>query len=171
MLDIVHPEASRHNHEVTWRKPSRGEHFRRCSYCGSIHPDDLVAEPSWIAEWADRKYGYPHKFYVNIPNRDPEKLVPMGSGPANTYADWTNTEDLTNEQKVILTEHGYGDPDPGRSYNFAPKKTHYAKFYTIHLKDADLSLKVKDEINRRSGLIIVFDSEGMVRWIPYPHNL
>jgi hypothetical protein len=27
-----------------WRNPRYGDHFRTCSYCGSIHPEDLAAE-------------------------------------------------------------------------------------------------------------------------------
>ena len=28
----------------SWREPRGAEHFRRCSFCGSIHPEDLAAE-------------------------------------------------------------------------------------------------------------------------------
>lgn len=42
------------------------EIFRRCSYCGSIHPEDLIRVLSEDAklEGSDWKYGWPHKFYV-----------------------------------------------------------------------------------------------------------
>lgn len=66
----------------TWREPRgddssskyvspRAETFRTCSYCGSIHPEDLVkvlAEGATLGG-SDWKYGWPHKFYVHgIPN-------------------------------------------------------------------------------------------------------
>jgi len=41
---------------------------RRCSYCGSIHPEDLVTlgtVPIQL-EIADWKYGWPHKVYVTV---------------------------------------------------------------------------------------------------------
>jgi hypothetical protein len=61
-------------HEGAWPAPSAeqswrqyaGESFRRCSYCGSIHPEDLIKLVGEGAEiqGADWKYGWPHKFYV-----------------------------------------------------------------------------------------------------------
>lgn len=46
--------------------------FRTCSYCGSIHPEDLLKlanENVAVLTGSDWKYGWPHKFYVdNIPN-------------------------------------------------------------------------------------------------------
>jgi hypothetical protein len=103
-----------------WGEPSRGEHFRRCSFCGSISPDDLAAEPGWHASWADQKYGWLHKFYVNIPNRNPDALfVVSGRSDAREglYArggeKWTPPEpgliawaDLTPEQLAIAERDG-----------------------------------------------------------------
>lgn len=39
---------------------------RHCSYCGSLHPEDLLRLMREGAELggSDRKYGFPHKFYV-----------------------------------------------------------------------------------------------------------
>lgn len=45
--------------------------LRSCGYCGSMHPTDLVAALAAGARvhWADFKYGWPHKLYVDdIPN-------------------------------------------------------------------------------------------------------
>lgn len=42
----------------------------RCSYCGSIRPRDLVEAieqgRATGVEWADLKYGWPHKMYLEI---------------------------------------------------------------------------------------------------------
>lgn len=63
--------------ETVWRDPVDREDgpykeaFRTCSYCGSIHPEDLVrvAAAGATIGGSDWKYGWPHKFYVdNIPN-------------------------------------------------------------------------------------------------------
>lgn len=55
-----------------WREPGNAAHqtFRSCAYCGSIHPADLAAElrahpNAGTLEMADRKYGWPHKFYAS----------------------------------------------------------------------------------------------------------
>ena len=60
-------------HGEAWPRPVQPrwetrapETFRRCSYCGSIHPEDLirlVGEGCQI-HGSDWKYGWPHKFYV-----------------------------------------------------------------------------------------------------------
>lgn len=45
--------------------------LRSCGYCGSMHPADLAAalRAGATLEWADAKYGWPHKAYVErIPN-------------------------------------------------------------------------------------------------------
>lgn len=45
-----------------------GQPWRSCSYCGSIHPVDLLALGEIVtAAWADFKYGWPHKLYVDLP--------------------------------------------------------------------------------------------------------
>lgn len=51
---------------IVWRDKS-DEHARSCSYCGSLHPEDLVY---WLEHkgmqlsGADWKYGWAHKFYL-----------------------------------------------------------------------------------------------------------
>jgi hypothetical protein len=39
--------------------------YRKCSYCGSIHPEDLVSVNWQSSDWALGKYA--HKLYVRIP--------------------------------------------------------------------------------------------------------
>lgn len=67
-----------------------GRWYRWCSYCGSIHPGDLLAmeEPEMMrsitigteqvdipnVQWADWKYGYPHKMYVDLPGNQRVKF-------------------------------------------------------------------------------------------------
>jgi hypothetical protein len=66
------------NDEIIWRALEtvlqRGidgypmdQPFRSCSYCGSIHPEDLlkVIEQGATLGGADWKYGWPHKFYID----------------------------------------------------------------------------------------------------------
>jgi hypothetical protein len=45
--------------------------IRMCSYCGSMHPTDVVAaiKAGAQGEWADMKYGWPHKsYFTGVPN-------------------------------------------------------------------------------------------------------
>ena len=49
----------------------RNEGFRRCSYCGSVHPLDLLkardeGRIGKVDRSVDWKYGWPHKIYVDV---------------------------------------------------------------------------------------------------------
>lgn len=215
----------------SWREPAHGEHFRRCSFCGSIHPEDLAAEtagtgtctvcglqgwdacfrgqplgigrdeikrlladPSipddekqrlrgehpahsydpggWYASWADRKYGWPHKFYVDIPNRSPGALFVIGSqyGPPMTPRpdglEWVAWKDLSRAQQKVAKRDGY-DREPHPNYvGFGTRDSHFGKFYTIHLADPAISQDVKDIIQRISGLRFTFTDDGKIGWEP-----
>lgn len=168
----VHPEAGQAPFRYgpwTWREPSHGEHFRTCSFCGSIHPGDLAAEPTWRAEWADRKYGWPHKFYVNIPNREPDQLFVIGSTTRMQAGDdgrYVRADSLTAEQAAIVERDGWGpfaNPDAG--IMFGTRSVHHAKFYTIHLADSAIDDAVRAAIAARSGLEFTFQ-DGRVSWRP-----
>lgn len=176
--DLVHPESQARWGGWSWSEPFRGEHFRRCSYCGSVNPDDLAAEPTWRAEWADRKYGWPHKFYVGIPNRDPDALFVVSStnGPdphtavhvALAEADrqpghgWFAVGDLTAEQRAICERDGWGLQNTTYVL-FGTRANHFGKFYTIHLADLAVSPEVKRAIERGAGLHFEF-RDGRVSW-------
>ncbi len=56
--------------DVSWREPRDGETYRTCSYCGSIHPEDLIKVLSDVGRLggSDWKYSWPHKFYVYLPD-------------------------------------------------------------------------------------------------------
>ncbi len=49
-----------------WRPSEANFPYRSCDYCGSMHPEDLLAavERGARLDGADWKYGWPHKFYV-----------------------------------------------------------------------------------------------------------
>lgn len=93
----------------------QGEPFRTCSYCGSIHPEDLLKalDSGATLGGSDWKYGFPHKLYLyNIPNPHRDELAEIGqrSGP--------------NEEGEIIYESIMG---PQGDFN--------SKWYTIHLQD------------------------------------
>jgi hypothetical protein len=153
-----------------WRAPEHGEHYRRCSFCGSVCPDDLAAEAEWRAEWADRKYGYPHKFYVDIPNRNADRLYVLGShsgnNPPTGHPGWIARTDLIPEQADAVARDGYDLDDSRRShFLFGHRQVHHAKFYSVHLRATDLDPAVKHAIEQRSGLVFEFEQD-CVAWRP-----
>lgn len=149
-----------------WREPHRGEHYRTCSYCGCIHPEDLAAEDGWRAEWADRKYGWPHKFYVSLPSRNPDQLFVTGASTGNdrpTYAGhWMRPNDIPAD---VITD---GWRDLSETYPWVcigTRPTHHAKFYTVHLADPRIDPDALGTIQRISGLRFHFQ-DGRVSWEP-----
>lgn len=161
----IHPDAARWG-GWRWEDPRHGEHFRRCSYCGSIHPDDLSSEPGWEPQWADMKYGWPHKFYVPILNRNPEQTYVTSASNDQYSEDYIPLADLTAEQRTVAERDGWLREDSLWQYfQFGNRPDHFGKFYTIHLADPTISPEVKADIEQRSGLIFDFDDEGTrVSW-------
>lgn len=161
-----------------WREPTRGEHFRRCSYCGSMHPDDLVTTARGRVDWADRKYGWPHKFYVHVPNQNPDRLFVVGSSSGGNqsrneppYPGWVHVDNLTPEQEEILVREGY---EPGSRYRptgwvgFGTRAEHFGKVYTVHLADPAISDETKAQAAALCGLRFEFLDDGRISWMPGP---
>lgn len=232
-IEIVHGGGA------TWRPPRDGEHFRTCSYCGCIHPEDLAPElgpqgqcktchltgweacfrgqkPPWFADltdeqrrelvadsadelaamearnephsydpgiayasWADRKYGWPHKFYVeNLRNREPERLHvisghrPPAEGPYAKGGElyhppqdtpgmrWVRPEDVP---EGTVTD-GWRDLAEYELVGLGTRPTHHAKFYSEHLADPAIPAEVKEKIHQACGLRFHFTEDGRVSW-------
>ncbi|PRY35372.1 hypothetical protein CLV43_114290 [Umezawaea tangerina] len=166
--DVVHPDAAPFD-GWSWREPTHGEHFRRCSFCGSVNPDDLLAEPFWTAKWADQKYGWPHKFYVDIPNREPEALFVVSATtterPPEGTSGWVAWADLTPDQLAAATLHGYNRGDYRPTFLiFGTRANHFGKFYSVHLSAPALAESVRQAIERQSGIAFEFLPNGRVSW-------
>lgn len=131
-----------------WRAPSvdavygNSEPFRRCDYCGSMHPEDLVRlladNPGMRLGGADWKYGWPHKFYVyGIPNLTPGINAKVGGS-------WKN---------------GVDTPIMGKS-----SETLQAKFYNEHLTDEGLTEPERTQLilllEQRGGILFYFNDQG-----------
>lgn len=60
--------------EVHWQ--TRDDGMRHCSFCGCIHPEDLMnfvksnPDPRSKAYLADPKYGWYHKYYIDLYHGD-----------------------------------------------------------------------------------------------------
>lgn len=53
----------------TWRPAGEAQPYESCSYCGSMSPKSLahaITSLNARLEPTDRKYGWPHKFYVRF---------------------------------------------------------------------------------------------------------
>jgi len=126
---------------ISWREPRVDkeygvtEPFRRCSYCGSIHPEDLIrllGEGATL-NGADWKYGWPHKFYVEgVPNKTTEVVAKVGS----------NSKAVDG---VVVTTPILGKP---------PRECH-VKWYNEHIMDEGYD----DEA--RCALMSVLEASGI----------
>lgn len=153
--------------QPTWEAREREPYvtgFRHCSYCGSLHPEDLITaiEAGAVLGGADWKYGWPHKFYVTVPNKIAGKVVEMGgtSGP-NINGDtpgavWKSTcghSDCTERS----SGHGYWKLP---SMEPAPATCH-VKFYNEHLSDCgpELLARLASLLKQHTGIEFRMDHE------------
>jgi hypothetical protein len=180
--------AQRFEKEWSWRPARGGDRdspydypFRTCSYCGSMHPEDLLnaVRAGATLGGADWKYGWPHKFYVELPNPAAGQLR---GGTSTTvggkcvvgrtldevkaehpqYADW----------EWRFEENLYGNGPGYRVVKFspAPAQTH-AKFYNEHLKDLEPATfaVVAELLKDKAGIRFELDA-GRLRYAAPCHN-
>lgn len=218
-IDVVHAGGAE------WREPRDGEHFRTCSYCGCIHPEDLAAEigpqgacsvcgqtgweacfrgqkPPWFsqlpaaeiekmrfeaaneiaamearnephsydpgaayASWADRKYGYPHKFYVeNLRSREPERLYVITASSASEPPQGGNYQWFRYEDLPAGAVTAGWRPGDGKWFGLGTRETHHAKFYTDHLADPSVPDEAREKIHQACGLRFYFTDDGRMSW-------
>lgn len=108
-------QANKFSEHLVWREPESKKHgtipYRKCGYCGSIHPEDLLAalEAGAVLHGADWKYGWPHKFYVDgIPNPEAGRMVVKSS------KHWTDEEGNRRHEEYPEPE---ADTVGGKWYN------------------------------------------------------
>lgn len=101
---------------VSWREPKAKEdgsnwnhaihHCRTCSYCGSVHPEDLIKliEGGATLGGADWKYGWPHKFYIENAV-DAEGKVFTGKWYNAHLTDEGFDEEVLQKLLGLLSEH------------------------------------------------------------------
>lgn len=147
---VCHGDSPRFAHYgVSWRAPGEEtdprypspyrETFRTCSYCGSIHPEDLLAVVSQGATLggSDWKYGWPHKFYVGgIPNPIAGQLYTQYSYCGSPSKEMLATGKWERYQDGFSESTG----EPKYSYREATSTrgcppTQHAKWYNEHLLD------------------------------------
>jgi hypothetical protein len=133
--------------------------LRSCSFCGSMHPTDLVAALTVGAKasWADFKYGWPHKLYVDgIPNPH--------AGLTESRESCSYPKEPTDEERKRY-QHWRQESSRWLGWNEAPAAaTTYGKFYTEHLQDA--TEEERAVIERAMGMHFTFSDNGAVAWEP-----
>lgn len=144
-----------------------GTPYRTCSYCGSIHPADLVKaiEAGATMHGADWKYGWPHKFYMEkVPNPavgHPVCYMSGSSYPSKEEAEQEGGKYLRAGREVRVTEFA-----PGRwefkLFEPANAFTH-AKWYNVHLKDliGEEFALVADLLKKHTDIEWVMDEKGL----------
>lgn len=144
--------------------------LRSCGYCGSMHPADLAAaiKAGAHGHWADFKYGWPHKWYVeDIPN-------PHAGMPETRASSSSKSEQYPREVREPRYDERTGERVADRVYYTeeprpAAAKT-WGKFYTVHLQDA--TPEDRETIARAMGLNFTFSEDGQkVSWTQFapPH--
>jgi hypothetical protein len=107
-------------HELKWEdpRPEHGVPYRTCSFCGSMHPEDLLqlaSDQKIRIRPAKQMYGFPHKFFIlGIKNPMAGKRIRIGTK-------------FLNETKFPI-------------YSTSPK-TNWAKIYTSHVLTSPAPIK------------------------------
>lgn len=122
------------------------EHFRRCGYCGSIHPQDLLmmqanGELVDVDRSVDWKYGWPHKIYVEV--KDKLGQLDWLGGSSHDMSDeemarysrdaggWKRVKDLTEEERAAVVR-SVGDISRYAVVGVGVRERHHGKFYSVH---------------------------------------
>ena len=128
------------------------EGFKCCGYCGSMDPvelAELVKAGKATLHGSDWKYGWPHKFYVEVENPHPEKQVYQ----------WGRY--CTDENGIRQEEEHYGPQGP----------ILHLKFYSEHLGllNDESFAKVAPIISEACG-IVWEKKEGKLYYAAPHHN-
>ena len=113
-LDSTYPGFKEPEFELSFVAEADGNVSRdileTCSYCGSMTIDDVVKYmriPGTTYGGSDWKYGWPHKFYIDIPCAPYERLV---------MSKYESGKAPVHERRIVSERHH--------------------KFYSTHLRDA-----------------------------------
>lgn len=151
------------------------ENYRYCSYCGSLHPADFMYQACKSGSGckiggSDWKYGYPHKFYVDIPNPNPDEKRLCGSTSKGS-------KPIFSRDSGVVEKYIKDGDEPGESYTIWDDKRGWSmegtypiiscKFYTEHFKDMGLTKQDSDIIFEHTGIIFEIDKKGLKYKAPY----
>ena|SRR5258708_4468102 len=162
------------------------EHFRRCSWCGSVHPGDLLiarasGQIKHVDRSVDRKYGWPHKIYVDI--ADQLGQLDWLGGSSSDMSDeemarysresggWKRVGDLTPEERTAVGADRLGRY---KVVGVGVRSVHHGKFYSVHTLEPFLDDQERDQLFAMVGYTFEWASESPVdsriRWYPYNYG-
>jgi hypothetical protein len=145
---------SAYGKDAYWRAPPSSEH-QACSYCGSMHPDELMAlvEQGALITPTDESY----KIYVEVPHLMAGRDIQVGTvtGPTHDYLGKPMFENITPEEKAAGYVHRQ------RIAKAPAFKTE--KFYFQHLSD-EQKARFVELINTK---VVMFAHPGHFYVIPY----
>lgn len=160
-----------HLREFRWRDGWNNEAYggvepwRSCSYCGSMHPLDLLgfmAQDTVDLHGADWKYGWPHKFYADVRNPHagkPSVCGSVGGGRGKTLEEMQASHPGYENWRGSKETGWHADAKPSPAPAFM-----HAKFYNEHLKDLNdeefsalqyaLAVRTRISFERRDGKLM-----------------
>lgn len=158
--------------DKSWGGMRTAREWWTCGYCGSMHPQELAAAIRLGAtvSWADWKYGWPHKVYVDkAPNRY------VGHGEIRSGVTFCGRPDQAeiDAGKWERYQSGFDSNTGQPAYSYrtplpapTPASEHaWGKFYTLHLQEAS----AEDRAAIESAMRLQFHFDGdSVRWEPIP---
>jgi hypothetical protein len=130
-------------------------HTRTCSYCGSVHPEDLlrILENGGDLGGSDWKYGWPHKFYVTALNPSKGEITQIGSSSGPVYS-----EEGALKRDAEGNYLRKNEPIMGASGDF------HGKWYNEHIMDDGFD----DEA--RAALISALEKHSHIRFSVDPEK-
>lgn len=130
----------------------------QCYHCGSLHPHDVLAalRAGATIELADMKYGWPHKFYLTLPNPKAGKLVKMGT------ISLSHSPTIAERARFQKWRHE-GDAWYGERLAPAPKEA-MAKFYSEHMRDCDEQCfaELAERLHSLTGVLFSLRPDGSI---------
>lgn len=169
---------AQHFGQQVWRPKNEKLHpsndcamvFRTCSYCGSIHPEDLVdaLKAGATLGGSDWKYGWPHKFYVDkIPNPNVGNRVSRESGSRGAT---TEEERAAIDKPHIDRGHEVEWTNEGGRWSYKVYSpdgpTTHAKWYNEHLKDlsAEAFANLAPLLEQHAGIKFERGDDGRIKY-------
>lgn len=128
-----------------------------------MHPEELAAaiKAGATVEWADRKYGWPHKVYVSgVPNPH----AGMAEALSICNFEQPGYDRIASPRYNERTGERVADHVDWVKKSVAGPTTH-GKFYSVHLQDA--TPEDREVIERAMGLRFTFHDLGGVHWAAF----
>lgn len=138
--------------QVQWKDSDPDiENIYFCNYCGSISAKNLstlLKDKSTKLSGSDWKYGWPHKFYIEFKNPEPNRLFILGTS-SSPVDGWVQNTD-------------------GDYIKLGKRKTFQVKWYNSHFYDDGVPDELWEQIAHASRIRFRIRQDGRLEYIaPY----